>query len=264
VRVPLNEDCWLAINNSPAQYSGAAYQTAIHDFVTRLNAHGLVAILELHWSAAGTGQATKQDPMPNKDHSITFWSEVAAAYKSTPYVLFEPFNEPFPDSNQDTAAAWSCWKNGGTCPGANYQAAGMQDLVDAIRGAGATQPILLGGIEYSNCLTHWLQNKPNDPLNQLAAAWHVYNFNLCNNTNCYDTQAGPVAAAVPIVTTEIGEDDCKGTFITTLMGWLDQKGQGYLGWVWDTWGGCLVLINNYDGTPAGTYGQTYHDHLATF
>lgn len=261
VRVPLNEDCWLAINGAPAQYSGAAYKTAIGDYVDRLLAHGLYVILELHWSAPGGTLATQQVAMPDADHSVAFWSDVAATFADRGNVVFELFNEPFPDDNQDTDAAWTCWQNGGTCPGITYQAAGMQDLVTAVRQAGAHNLVLLGGVEYSNSLSKWTEHAPTDPDKNIAAAWHVYNFNGCSTTSCYDTTAGVVAQTYPIVTTEIGEDDCSGSFITTLMTWLDGKKQSYLGWVWDTWGGCLVLIDDYSGTAAGTYGTTFKTHI---
>src|SRR5262249_3987150 len=154
---PMNEDCWLGINGAPAQYSGMLYQQAIAGYVSLLEQHGMVPILELHWSAAGNTKATGQQPMPDQDHSVTFWAEVAAAFKNDVYVVFEPFNEPYPDNNQDTAAAWTCWRDGGTCPGFAYKAAGMQQLVTAIRGAGAKNAILVGGVQYSNSLSEWLK-----------------------------------------------------------------------------------------------------------
>ncbi|MGH7296634.1 MAG: glycoside hydrolase family 5 protein [Polyangiaceae bacterium] len=261
VRVPLNEDCWLAINGAPAQYSGAAYQKAISDYVDLLLQNGIYPIVELQWSAPGTTQATGANPMPDQDHSITFWSQVAAAFASRGNVVLELFNEPYPDSNQDTTAAWKCWRDGGSCPGVSYPAAGMQDLVTAVRAAGAKNLVLLGGVQYSNALSHWVDYEPTDPEGNLAAAWHVYDFNDCNSTSCYEKGAASVVAKAPIVATEIGEQDCAGGFVTTLTGWLDQKGQSYLGWTWDTWGGCLVLVADYSGTPAGTYGRTYKAHL---
>jgi len=263
IRIPLNEDCWLAINGAPQNASGAAYKQAISDYVDAILAHKMYAIVELHWSAPGTTLATKQAPMPDQDHAIAFWSDVAATFADRGNVILELFNEPFPDSNQDTAAAWTCWQSGGTCPGITYQAAGMQSLVDAVRQAGAHNLVLLGGVEYSNSLSQWVAHAPNDPDKNIAAAWHVYNFNGCASASCWDKYAGVVAQSFPIVTTEIGEDDCSGQFITTLMGWLDSKQQNYLGWVWNTWGGCLVLINDYNGTPAGAYGQAFKTHLAS-
>jgi endoglucanase len=246
---------------APAQYSGAAYQKAISDYVDLLLRNGIYPIVELHWNAPGMQKAAGQLAMPDRDHSVTFWSQVAAAFSSRGEVVLELFNEPYPDGNMDTATAWTCWQDGGTCPGLPYQTAGMQELLTAARGAGAKNLVLLGGVQYSNALSQWLAHKPMDPAANIAAAWHVYNFNGCNSTTCYDTAAGPLAAQVPIVATEIGENDCAGGFITTLMGWLDQHGMSYLGWTWDTWGGCLVLVTHYKGTPAGTYGQTYKNHL---
>jgi len=48
--------------------------------------------------------------MPNTDHSPTFWTEVANTFKGNSAVLFDLFNEPYPDSGEDTTAAWTCWK----------------------------------------------------------------------------------------------------------------------------------------------------------
>ncbi len=60
VRVPLNEDCWLGINGVNPAYSGTTYQQAIANYVGLPNQDGLVALLELHWSAPGTAVATGQ------------------------------------------------------------------------------------------------------------------------------------------------------------------------------------------------------------
>jgi len=265
VRVPLNEDCWLNINGSPAQYSGAAYQTAISNYVGLLLAAGIYPILELHWTAPGTTQATGQVEMPDMDHSVTFWQEVAAAYKSQDKVIFELFNEPFPDNNMDATSAWTCWRDGGTCPGITYQAAGMQLLLNTVRGQNATNFVLLGGIEYSNDLTQWLAYEPTDSANNHGAAWHVYDQTVCNNVSCWDTEGRAVAAKVPIVATEINAiSACDGTFITEIMNFLDTPGNGipaqnYLAWAWDTDSNPRIIAD-YTGTPQCN-GATYKAHL---
>ena len=256
VRVPLNEDCWLAINGVPAAYAGATYQQAIHDFVGRLNRAGLYVILDLHWAAPDTVRALAQTPMPDRDHSPEFWREVGAAYKGNDRVVFDLFNEPYPDNNADTPEAWRCWKSGGTCGGMSYQAAGMQELVDAVRSSGATNVIMLGGVEYASGLSHWLANLPSDPLHNLAASWHIYNFSWCTAQACWDSTAGPVARQVPLILGELGEDDHGSSFVTALMDWMDARGGSYLAWTWDVWGSALDLIASYDGTPTA-YGQTF-------
>ena len=264
VRVPLNEDCWLSINGAAAAYSGAIYQQAVKDYVNLLTQNGLYAIVDLHWSGPGTVQATQQQPMPDTDHSIAFWTQVATAFKGNGAVILEPFNEPWPDSNRNTTAAWTCWRDGGTCAGVAYQVAGMQTLVNTIRGTGAANVIALGGVQYSNTLSQWLTYKPSDPLNNLVAAWHIYNFQGCSNSSCYDSQAAPVAAQVPLLATEVGTDTCDAAYFNTLLNWLDAHQSGYLAWTWNTWGaacGAIALVSDLTGTPT-TYGQLYKTHLA--
>lgn len=38
--------------------------------------------------------------MPNVDHTIDFWQSVANEFKSDLGVLFDLYNEPYPDNNQ--------------------------------------------------------------------------------------------------------------------------------------------------------------------
>jgi endoglucanase len=266
IRVPLNEDCWLGINGAPAAYSGSAYLTAIVNYVNAITAAGMAAIVDLHWTAPGTTQAAGQQPMPDLDHSPAFWTQVANTFKGNNAVILELFNEPYAGNSQASTADWACWRDGGNCADVSYPVAGMQTLINSVRGTGAGNVILLGGMAWSNDLSQWLTYEPSDPLHNTGAAWHVYNNNTCSNLTCYSTQAGPVAAVVPIVATEIGEDDCLGGFITPLMNWLDGQGQSYSPWTWDTWGpacGSYALITSYGGAATQSYGQTYHDHLAS-
>jgi endoglucanase len=287
VRVPLNESCWLGINGVSEALGGDNYKTAMKNYVARLHKHDLIPIIELHWVGPGTERATGLQPMPDADHALAFWTDVATTFLDDDGVVFEPFNEPFPDNNRDSNAAWACWRDGcaATLYGSNamgqrsaigmYQAVGMQGIVDAIRATGSTHVILLGGVRYSNALTQWLAHKPNDPLNQLGAAWHLYNFNACVSPTCWDVAPAAVAASVPLVATEIGQDDCVGSFITPLMTWLDAHGDGYLAWSWNAFGPCepatspgrggrpWSLITNYlTGAPNGAYAQTFRDHIA--
>jgi endoglucanase len=278
VRVPLNESCWLGINGAPDDLGGRNYKAAIQSYVFLLHKHGLIPILDLHWSRSGEDAANRLDPMPNADHSPEFWRDVAETFKDDTGVIFEPFNEPFPDRNQDTDAAWACWRDGCTArsweaDSVDYQAAGMQDLVTAIRDTGATQLILLGGVEYSNALSQWRDHRPTDPLENLGAAWHIYNFNRCSNDACWNGVPLDLAADVPVVATEIGQDDCEGDFISPLMSFLDQHGAGYLAWSWNVGGQCVAasdgapgnpwpLIDHFEAAqPNSAYARAFRDHV---
>jgi hypothetical protein len=270
VRVPLNEDCWLGINGVNPSWSGAAYQQAIHQYVTNLHAAGLAAVLDLHWGAPGSTLATAQLPMADADHAPAFWSSVAQSFRSDPGVVFDLYNEPFLDSsNAQTPDPWACWRDGctvnpGNGIGSPWRSAGMQQLVSAVRGAGATQPVLLGGLRWANDLTGWLGHRPGDPAGQTAASFHLYNFNSCVSTTCWDAQIAPVAAAVPVVTGEVGENDCAHGFIDGYMAWADAHGVSYLGWAWNSDFNCNSgpgLVSDYNGTPTG-FGAGLQSHLA--
>lgn len=273
VRVPLNEDCWLGINGEPANGKTAAqYQSDIVNWVNLLNQNGLIVILDLHWNNSGTNQSLGQEPMPDLDHAPAFWTSVANTFKGNSSVLFDLYNEPYPGFNTGTGTGWSCWKNGSTaantapCADVPFAVAGMQTLVNTVRATGATNILMLGGLAYSNDLTGWLANEPTDPDNNLAASTHIYNFNACANTSCWTSQIAPVAAKVPVIAGEIGENDCAQGFIDTLMSWLDSENIGYLAWTWTVVsGGCAstpTLINDYTGTPTA-YGAGLQAHLTS-
>jgi endoglucanase len=102
-----------------------------------------------------------------------------------------------------------------------------------------------------------------DPEHNLAAFAHLYNFNTCSSTSCFDAQLAPVARQVPLTLSEIGENDCGHGFIDTVMNWADAHGVGYLGWTWNTWD-CSSgpsLISDYNGT-ATPFGAGLRDHLS--
>lgn len=262
VRVPLNEDCWLGINGVDPAYSGSNYQSAVASFVSELNADGIIAILDLHWSAPGTELATGQEEMADADHSPAFWTSVASYFKSWPGVVYDLYNEPY-------GISWSCWLSGCTTS-AGWQTAGMQTLVDAVRGAGADQPIMLGGLDAADDLSGWLANEPSDPDHQLIASFHTYSWESCSNVSCWDSTVAPVADSVPVVTGEMGEDDCTSGYIDSYMSWADAHGVSYLAWEWDVrascdpdnggTGGTLDLISSYAGDPT-TYGSGLQGHL---
>jgi endoglucanase len=277
VRMPLNEACWNGESYVNSQFSGANYQNAIKSEVSLMNASGLDVILDLHWTdGAYTGpsngctsaQAVCQKPMPDSAQAIPFWSSVATAFKGNDAVIFDLFNEPYASraDNNNSAEGWQCWETGSPCTGINYPVAGMQQMVTAVRNAGANNVIMLGGEEYSNDLTSWLQFEPTDPDHNLVASWHSYNFNACNNQGCWTSQVAPVIAQVPVIAGEIGENDCAGTYINPLTSWLDSESTSYLAWAWNADFNCSSgpgLVTDYvPGTPTN-YGAAYKAHLAS-
>jgi endoglucanase len=280
VRVSLNDACWLGINGVPSSYSGANYQAAIKAYVNRLVSSGLYVILDLHFANPGPSLQPDQVPMPSRDHDLTFWSSVASTFKSNPAVLFDLFNEPYPDGNRNTAAAWTCIRDGGTCPGVSYPAAGSQEMLNAIRSTGARNVVLVGGPQYAGDVGQWSQYQPTDPAGQLAASIHIYydsaaspDWSPCYLQSCWDSTVAPLALRIPVVIGEFGEHDCtssliRGTALSpsqqSLLSWADAHGISYLGWSWFT-GNCAgepALISDYSGTPTA-YGAGIRDFYQT-
>lgn len=254
VRLPLNEHCWLGINGVRPDLGGAAYREAVLEFVGHLNRRGIVAVLDLHWSGPGEELALENAAMPNADHSVDFWTSVAATFAGNDLVVFDLFNEPHD-------VDWACWRDGCRMPD-GYDAVGMQALVEAVRSAGATQPIIVSGIDYANDLSRWLEMAPTDPARSLVAGFHVYNFTRCNNVACWDATVAPVAEAVPVVTSELGEDTCTSDFVVDYMGWADARDISYLGWTFNAWS-CRwgpSLIADESGTPT-PFGSGFRQHV---
>lgn len=268
VRVPLNEDCWLGINGVDPAVGGPAYQQAIGAFVQMLRANGMYVIVDLHWNAPGTTLARSQQPMPDADHAEDFWISVAGAFKGDMGVVFDLYNEPYPD--KATSDPGGCLRDGCTLSGwtgfaGPASAVGMQQLVTDVRTkASARNVILIGGWSYASALGSWLQYEPTDPLSNVAASFHTYNFTGCNDATCWTNTVRPVAARVPVVTGELGENDCGESYVDSYFAWADPLGISYLGWSWNVQdcGQFPALVTSYTGTPTA-FGQGFLAHLPT-
>lgn len=278
VRVPLNEDCWLGLNGVNPKVSGASYQKAIKKYVKTLHSQHLAVILSLQIAAPGTklsGCAVEGEgclwPMADADHAPAFWESVARTFVKDHGIVFDLYNEPY-------ISSWECWLHGCmatyTPPPQHkgekvtYQTAGMQTLVEAVRRTGATQPLMLGGLDYSSDETGWLAHEPVDPDHQLIASFHTYNNTNCNTEACWNETIAPLARQVPVVTGEFGDFGCVDSYIDEYMPWADSHGISYLAWTWNSteapsYWSCSegpALITNYDGTPT-EYGIGLRTHL---
>ena len=264
VRVLLNEHCWLGLGDVPGEFGGQAYQEAIVDWVHTLHTQDMVVIIALIWSAPGERIARDQERMANTDYSPAFWRSVATVFKDDPSVLFELYGEPHDVS-------WECLRDGCEESG-GLTVAGMQQLLDSVRSTGATQPVLVNGIIYANGISELENYLPTDPLGQLAIGFHVYDFNICIDEECWDRDVASIAQIYPVITTEVGQAYCGADFLIRYMEWADAHGISYLGWTWNAWGECARgtdnqpfagsdLIVDEDGTPTEPQGAAFRDHI---
>lgn len=232
VRVPLGEQFWLSSNCDYAP----GYQAEVSQVVNWITSLGMVALLDLHTNTVLACQAGHQHNMADAAQSPTFWSQVASTYASNPLVAFDLYNEPHDISNQ-------VWLNGGMTvdsafPFTVYQAAGMQQLYNAVRGTGAQNLVFASGLDWANTPPSQLISG-----NNIVYAVHVYTCPheappSCAYPNPYDpsTMLRPwisFAASQPVAITEFGwPSQTDGTYAANMI--TDARAQGW-GWIAFAW-----------------------------
>src|SRR6266487_8643 len=270
VRLPLSESYWLN-GQSARQCSAAQYQGLVKTTIDALTSMKLNVIIDLQWTDAG-GQAPGGGSgwkMPDND-SVTFWKQVAAIYGSYSNVLFELFNEPHPGS-------WSCWA--APCTITNdtswvsdcvctqtftYQSVGMQALVDAVRGTGAANLVLLGGMNWGYDLSQ-IATYPITGTNVVYDT-HPYPYNGKHPPN-WDTSFGNISNTYAVISAESGEYDCGTSYISQLLSYFDAHRIGWIGWSWVSAGSTCKypqLITDYSGMPAANMGIFIYQYLRSY
>ena len=162
----------------------SAYQATVKKAVADAIAAGLYVILDLHWGAPNNAAGQPLCPIgqpacADNDHSLAFWTSLADTFKADPPVMFELCNEPFGSNG------YGNWVNGASGAGPDattlrdggaffpflqqdnsnsnlihtlcltWQVAGMQDMINTIRGEGATNVILASPIGWAGEIETW-------------------------------------------------------------------------------------------------------------
>ena len=268
VRLPLSEGFWL--KGAPGYPCTAQqYQTTVKQTVDALTALKLNVILDLQWTDAGgqSGQGGGAWAMPDAD-SVTFWQQVAPIYKSYSNVLFEVYNEPHPST-------WTCWT--GSCTMTNdsgysddcrctksftYPSVGMQALVNTVRGAGANNLALVGGMQWGYDLSQLNTYKLSGTnIVYDTHPYYPYNDKL---PNTWDAAFGIPSRTYPVISAESGEYDCDGNYENQLLSYFDAHQMGWVSFSWSMSGNTCtypLLITDYNGTPSAGYGLAVYQHL---
>jgi endoglucanase len=316
IRVPLNEASYLGhmtydwpagsrtitpVNPDPS----GRYRQIVRSIVDEAVAQNLYVILDLHWNApkatvpgqarpvAIAPRADAQNEMADVDHALDFWRTLATEYRNYPAVIFELYNEPHidnfevPPGTDWGSAAWKVLRDGGVGRvfyGADnvirqrWRSAGMQEMLDAVRGTGATNVVLSSGIDWAKDISRWVEFAPRDPLRQLGAVWHVYPpYNSeygrpdyaqpARGESGYGDAERILKAGFPLLITETGDHSATGTrdapLMEKLLPWADRKGISVLGWTWNAWGAPEAnLIKDAAGTPTDGYGQFFRKWMS--
>jgi len=247
VRIALNQDFWIA--ESPI--ANASYPATVDAAVKWAEQAGMDVILDLHWSDAGTLGSCKSNcqQLMADTNSIGFWADVAGRYKNDGRVLFELYNEPHD-------VTWSVWKSGGKTSG-GWTAAGMQQLYDAVRGAGADNLVVIGGLNYAFDLSGVPSNRINGY--NIVYATHPYGGSSDKGPSAWDSNWGFLTKTDPVLMTEFGDgQECSGasytpainTYVSAVISYADQHAAGWTAWAWFN-GSCSFpsLISDWEGTP---------------
>lgn len=269
VRLPLSEDIWLH-GQSSEHCLASQYRTLVKQTVDSLTDMKLNVVLDLHWADAGGKSFQGGGPwsMPDAD-SVKFWQQVASIYKNYSNVLFELYNEPHPQS-------WSCWLSSCTITDNTYSndcrctkrltffSVGMQALVDAVRKTGATNLLLVAGMDWGFDLSQiakYLIKGSN-----IVYDTHLYPY-ANKQPNGWDAAFGTLSKKYAVISAESGEYDCGTNYMSKLLTYFDAHQIGWISWAWVVAGspcGYPQLVQNYRGTPTNGMGQLIYHWLRSY
>lgn len=259
VRVPLAQDRWFG--KAPEQKDGGkAYRALVRRVVDAAAGQGGYVLLDLHWSDAGEwGKQIGQHNMPDAN-SVMFWKDLARTYKNHPAVLFDLYNEPHD-------VTWEIWRGGGAVTERDsragtektYTAVGMQALLDAVRGTGAQNVVVAGGLDWAYDFSGILEKPLSDPRGHgVIYANHAYPFKG-DTVERWIAKMEAATQRFPVIVSEFGSETRGGGNATDEQ-WVRrvlQALEGH-GWHWTAWdmhpGASPCLIADWNYTPTPTFG----------
>jgi len=270
IRLPVKEEYWFG-RAAGQKDGGAAYRELVDAAITLVANRGAYVLLDLHRFRA-----------PRAEHA-EFWKDAATKYKNHPAVLFDLFNEPH-------GTTWEVWRDGGFVAekkgpadedafltpeerakgGKGFQAIGMQALVDAVRGTGARNIVVAGGLDWAYDLSGIARGfaLKDTTGHGIIYATHIYPWK-----RGWQEKVLVIAERHPILVGEVGADVKKMSFIPA-----EAQEDPYT-WVPDMLGliqkhrfhwtafsfhpaATPVMITGWDYTPTPFWGAFVKDALA--
>jgi len=259
LRIPLAQDRWYGY--APEQSDdGSAYRELVDLLIQTASERKTYIWLDLHWNNANVwGAYIGQHKMPDTN-SVDFWQDVANLYANHPAVMFGLYNEPHD-------ITWEIWRNGGTVEEnydrngtsieLTYEAAGHQELVDAIREQGADNIIIAGGLDWGF------------DLQGIANGYALDGENIVYDTHPYpwkpepwDKYFGNVGLVYPIIVGEWGGTKEEGhqPYGVRLADYMRRNHFSWTAWCFHPSAG-PQLIKNWDYDPTW-FGQLVMQELA--
>ncbi len=289
IRLPVNQDFWFGCSNSKGTPNQTAYQDMIQAVINYCSSNNVYLDLDLHWSGtysgtsatapcggSGWGTATGQECMPDWN-SVTFWSSVAGTswIQNNPAVMFDLYNEPYDPSGDDTTF-WATWRNGGSTGSTPSNTPGLQELLTAVRNAGATNVVVAGGLNWAFDLRGVVGQEP-DSTTVYALTDTASGSGVLYSSHCYDNKAGSgstvgtvwdpyvtiATSTVPVVVEEFGPgtgypaDDDNADWDDSAISWIDGGNDN--NYVYNAMAWCFssddspILLTSYAGFTTTSY-----------
>lgn len=270
LRLPIQDKFWYGQDVNQKD-GGQAYRELIDNIVNLAANRGAYVMLDLHRFRA-----------PKHAH-IDFWKDVAGKYKNHLAILFELFNEPH-------GISWEVWRNGGFVEDKNtpadedafltpeekalnakgFHSVGLQALVDAVRGTGAKNIVVVGGLDWSYDLTGIAKGFALDERdgNGMMCAAHIY----AQKTDWLG-KVMIVAERYPIIVSEVGANTKKfdfmpaesqedaATWVPRMLGFIQQHKLHWTAFSLHP-GSAPVLIKDWQYTPSPEWGAPAKRALA--
>jgi hypothetical protein len=196
------------------------YRDEVLAAVAETRAAGFSVLVSMQWQGVS---GRRGEGLPT-GATRRAWASIVPAFADDRGVLLEVFNEPHIDPR--TPAEWEPWRES------------MQGLIDALRGAGSENVLLVGGSQFARNL----EGAPalDDPLGQLGYAVHPY-LGRYNQTRAqWERKWGGFARRHPVMATEwnahSGGNYCRPEMpaqAEALLDYLSEQRIGLVAWALD-------------------------------
>jgi hypothetical protein len=124
---------------------------------------------------------------------------------------------------------------------------GMQELYNTVRSSGATNLVVIGGL-------NWAYDLSGVPTHRVVGNNIVYNTHPYNypgkQPNDWDSGFGFLAQTDPVIATEFGNYDCTKDYYQSFVNYAHLHRLSWSAWAWFP-GGCgfPALVSDWNGTP---------------
>ena len=226
IRIPTNQDFLLA----DSCHASPDYLATLDALVGWVNAAGMNALIDLHWSDRGDPCIATMGQQEMADgRSLKFWQTLAGHFSKNPHVFFDLYNEPH-------GISWDCWLHGCTTD-EGWRAIGMQALYDVVRTAGFRNLVFVGGLDWARDLSGVPQHAVRG--DNIVYSTHPY-YATVDPTQLQQT-FGALTGTYPVVATEFGPfagqtPFCSPNVMTGMINYFDAPAPathiGWLSWAW--------------------------------